>query len=215
MASARSRGPIEFIYEGFMVILAFAAVATIWYETRYEDAIVWGTWGIFFGDFCIRFYKAQKKWQFIKAHPFMVIAVIPLDAIFQMARIARVLHFLRLKAMTKYYTKPAIKLIEKQKLTHIIPAIFLIVFISTIPLYMAEGEKLNHYAEAWVGSIASIIFFGYAYVDPETTIGTIIITLLSVCGVVLHTVAIRFILYWIRDTYIGRKAEKKLNDFKN
>lgn len=211
----KDRSIPEMIYEGFMVLLAFAAVATIWYETQYEDAIVWGTWGIFFVDFSYRFYKADKKWDFIKSHPFMVIAIIPLDAIFQFARIARVLHFFRLKVMTKYYTKPAIKLIAKQKLTHIIPAIILLVFICTIPLYLAETEQLENYAEAWLGSIASLVFFGYAYIDPQSTIGTIIVTLLTVSGVIMHTVAIRFIIYWVRDTYLAKKAEKKAKEIMN
>lgn len=208
----RDRSIPEMIYEGCMVLLAFAAVATIWYETRYEDIIVWGTWGIFFADFSFRFYKSKKKWDFIKSNPFMVIAIIPLDAIFQFARIARVLHFFRLKVMTKYYTKPAIKLIAKQKLVHIIPSIILLVFICTIPLYWAESQQLENYAEAWLGSIASLVFFGYAYIDPQSTLGTVIVTLLTVSGVIMHTVAIRFIIYWVRDTYVAKKAQNKAKD---
>ncbi|PRO65911.1 hypothetical protein C6I21_06295 [Alkalicoccus urumqiensis] len=202
-----------------MVILAFAAVATIWYETQYDSYIVWGTWGVFFIDFCIRFYRAEKKWRFIKQNPFVVIAVIPLDAIFQFARIARILHFLRLKTMTKYYTKPAVKLLTQQKATHIIPGIFVIVFLSAIPLYLAESSRLDHYAEAWVGSVAALVFFGYSYIEPETTLGTVVITFLTICGVMVHAVTIRFLLFWGRDTWVARKAakkaEKKWNAFRN
>ncbi|WP_218197290.1 hypothetical protein, partial [Pseudomonas sp. 2995-1] len=59
----------------------------------------------------------------------MVIAIVPLDAIFQLARIARLLHFMRLKVITQYYTKPLIRKLEKQRFSYIIPAGFLIVFI--------------------------------------------------------------------------------------
>ncbi|WP_146159170.1 hypothetical protein [Alkalicoccus saliphilus] len=215
MTAAQRNSRIEYVYEALMAVLAFAAVATIWFETSLEPVIVWGTWGIFFIDFCVRFYNAERKWEFIKAHPFIVIAVIPLDAIFQFARIARVLHFLRLKAMTKYYMKPAVQLLEKQKVTHVVSGLAVIIFLSTAPLYWAEGERFDHYFEAFLGSASSLVFFGYAYIDPQSITGTITVTLLTVCGVIMHAVAIRFILYWVRDTYLAKKAEKKWEDFKN
>ncbi len=129
---------IELIYEGAMVVLAFVSVATIWYQTQYDSFIIWGTWFIFFIDFLFRIYHANNKWQFIRSNPFIVIAVIPLDAIFQMARIARILHFMRLKVITKYYTRPVIEKIRKQRFSYMIPVVFLVLFISIIPLYIVE-----------------------------------------------------------------------------
>ncbi|WP_444684651.1 hypothetical protein [Alkalicoccus luteus] len=202
----------EMVYEGVMVLLAFAAVSTIWFETRYEDPIVWGTWGVFFVDFCVRFYRAEQKLSFFKDNPFIVIAIIPLDAVFQAARLARILHFLRLKAMTKYYAKPAIKVLSKQKLMHVLPGVILFVFLCTIPLYWAEQEKLAHYAEAWGGAAASLIFFGYAYIDPDSITGNIVIALLTFSGVILHACILRWVFDTVKETKAAKAAEEKGKD---
>ncbi|CAM3922899.1 hypothetical protein [Alkalicoccus chagannorensis] len=205
MAEEESRSTPEYLYEMLMVGLAFLAVSTIWYDTQFESEIVWGTWGIFFVDFVIRLFRTKDKWGFIKSNPFIVIAVIPLDAIFQFARIARILHFFRLKVITKYYAKPAIKLLVEQKLIHLIPGLFLTIFISTILLYWAETERFDMYLEAWVGSVLSLAFFGYAYIEPESTTGTIVITFLTVLGVIFYAAAFRYILSLLYNTKLGRR----------
>ena len=109
--------PTKSIYELMMIALAGLSVATIWKQTGYDSYIVWGTWSIFFIDFLFRLYRSDSKWGFVKKHPFIVIAAIPLDAIFQFARFARILHLLRLKSMTKYYTMPFIRFLKRQHLT--------------------------------------------------------------------------------------------------
>ncbi|MCD8509151.1 MAG: hypothetical protein LRY73_04200 [Bacillus sp. (in: Bacteria)] len=192
----KGKSSIEVIYETGMFILAFAAVATIWYQTRYDIWIVWGTWGIFFVDFLYRFFTTKKKWQFIRSNPFIVIAIIPLDAIFQLARVARLLHFMRLKVITQYYTKPLINTIYRQKFLFVFPIGMMFVFISVIPLYILE-PKLTTYYDAFLGGLASLVFFGYSVIHPQTTLGTIIITLLTITGVVIHGVILRTILTYL------------------
>ena len=203
-----SKSFIEIIYEGIMFILAFTAVATIWYQTRYDSIIVWGTWAVFFVDFLIRFISSKNKLQFIKSNPFILIAIIPLDAIFQLARVARLLHFMRLKVITKYYAKPLIQKLERQKLLYVLPLPFLFVFIFIIPLYVLE-PKLESYYESFIGGLASLVFFGYSTIDPQTTLGTIIITLLTIFGVVMHGVILSFIFTAVTNSTLFQNGIKK------
>lgn len=191
-----------------MVFLAFVAVATIWYETRYDSVVVWGTWFIFFIDFIYRIFNTNNKWQFIKSNPFIVVAVIPLDAVFQMARVARILHFMRLKVITKYYTKPFIEKIRKQRFSYIIPSIFLVLFISIIPLYLFE-PRLDTYLDAFWGGLASLVFFGYSTINPQTTTGTVIITLLTIFGVIMHGVLLSYIFGFIGSLTVVEKWTEK------
>jgi len=205
---------VELIYEGAMVVLAFVSVATIWYQTQYDSFIIWGTWSIFFIDFIFRIYHADNKWQFIKSNPFIVIAVIPLDAIFQMARVARILHFMRLKVITKYYTKPVIEKILQQRFSYIIPVVFLVLFISIIPLYILE-PRLDSYFDAFIGGLASLVFFGYSTINPQTTTGTVIITLLTIFGVIMHGVVLSYVFSVIGSLYekwSAKLKQKKKND---
>ncbi|WP_138420337.1 hypothetical protein [Aquibacillus sediminis] len=175
----------QFIYEAGMVLLATLSVATIWNTTPYNSFIIWVTWGIFFTDFIYRFYKSENKWNFIKSNPFLVIAIIPLDAIFQLARFARILHLLRLKTITKYYTKPFIQFLKRQHISVVFSIPFLVMFLSVIPLYKWEPEIVS-YREAFISSIVALVFFGQTDFEPTTMPGHIIIVLLTVLGVVFH-----------------------------
>lgn len=204
---------IELIYEGCMVVLAISAVATIWYQTKYDSVIIWGTWSIFFADFLFRIYHVENKLQFIKSNPFIIIAIIPLDAIFQMARIARILHFIRLKVIMKYYTKPVIEKIRQQRFSHIIPGVFLVLFASIIPLYLVE-PRLESYVDAFIGGLASLVFFGYSTINPETAIGTVIITLLTIFGVIMHGVLLSYLFSIIGSFKFIQKWKKRWKEKK-
>ncbi|MFA9556624.1 hypothetical protein ACERII_04850 [Evansella sp. AB-rgal1] len=199
---------LEIVYESAMFVLAFIAVATIWYQTQHDSLIVWGTWVIFFVDFLYRFINTKRKWQFIRSNPFMVIAIVPLDAIFQLARIARLLHFMRLKVITKYYAEPIIEKLEKQRVILLVPISFLVIFISVVPLYLLE-PKLQTYYDAFIGGMASIVFFGYTKISPVTTTGTVIITMLTILGVIIHGLIIRFLLLTFLDLQFVKSVRKK------
>src|SRR5699024_5664821 len=99
------------IYEGFMITLVVLTILTLWLENTYNSTINLVVWTIFFIDFMIRFYYADRKWIFIKSNPFLLIAIIPLDQFFQMARIVRLLYFYRIKTIAKYYITPYIRLL--------------------------------------------------------------------------------------------------------
>ncbi|MFQ3543982.1 hypothetical protein Q7A53_07835 [Halobacillus rhizosphaerae] len=180
-----NRKPSKLFYELLMLILAGLSVATIWQHTKYDSYIFWVTWSIFFIDFLYRFIKSDNKWEFIKRNPFIVIAAIPLDAVFQFARFARLLHLLRLKSITKYYTKPFIRFLKRQHLSLVAGITFFLVFLLIIPLKLLE-DKLDSYSEAWLSAITSLTFFGRTGFKPETAGGQIIIVVFTILGVIIH-----------------------------
>ncbi|MRH44250.1 hypothetical protein GH741_16525 [Aquibacillus halophilus] len=173
------------IYELFMVLLASLSIATIWNNTGYNSFIVWITWGIFAVDFAYRLYKSDNRWQYIKSNPFLLIAAIPLDAMFQLARFARILHLLRLKTITKYYTMPFMKLLKKQNMFLVSSIAILILLLSDIPLYLIES-KLTSYWHALGTSLMSLTFFGQSDFEPTTVYAHILIVVLTIIGVILH-----------------------------
>ncbi len=180
-----NRKPGKTFYEILMVGLASLSVATLWKKTGYDSYIIWGTWSIFFLDFLYRLYKSESKWGFIKKHPFIVIAAIPLDAVFQFARFARIIHLLRLKSITKYYTMPFIRFLKKQHLLTVTGVTFILVFLLIIPLNLLETE-LDSYSDAWLSAILSLTFFGRAGFEPETAAGHTILVTFTILGVIIH-----------------------------
>ncbi|UOQ43860.1 hypothetical protein MUN89_18590 [Halobacillus salinarum] len=206
-----NRKPSKTLYELFMVCLAGLSVATIWKNTNYDGYIVWTTWTIFFIDFLYRFFKSKNKWTFVKKNPFIVIAAIPLDAVFQFARFARILHLLRLKSITRYYTKPFIRFLRKQHLSLVASFTFFLVFLLIIPLKLME-ENLNSYHEAWKCAVTSLTFFGRTGFEPETAGGQIIIVIFSILGVVIHGLIISTTIDYL---FRAPAAQQFIQKFKN
>jgi voltage-gated potassium channel len=74
------------IYEILMSALAIISVSMIWIDSDslyFLDRLVWF---IFLIDISLRFTRSEYKWGYIKKHPLDLIAIIPFDAIFQLAR---------------------------------------------------------------------------------------------------------------------------------
>ncbi|WP_051302846.1 two pore domain potassium channel family protein [Salibacterium aidingense] len=189
MSTENDRSTLDITYEIMMVLLAALSVGTLWYDTGVDNYLIWGTWGVFFVDFLYRFFTTENKWQFIKSNPFLVIAVIPLDAVFQFARFARILHLLRLKTITKYYTMPFIRFLKQQHLGVVVSLAFVFLFFTIIPLYYLEPE-LTSYWDAFSSSLLSLIFFGRSDFEPVTALGRFLLVLLSIVGVILYGLAI-------------------------
>ncbi|WP_173917313.1 hypothetical protein [Halobacillus sp. Marseille-Q1614] len=196
------------IYEILMIVLAALSVATLWQQSDYDSYIVWGTWGIFFIDFIYRLLKSPNKWDFIKQHPFIVIAAIPLDAVFQFARFARILHLLRLKSITKYYTAPFIRFLRKQHLSYVAGLTLVIIFILIIPLKIME-PPLESYAGAFISSLTALTFFGRTGFEPETAGGQIIIVVLTILGVILHGLIISTVIDYVWNSSFAKILRRK------
>lgn len=193
-----------------MLFFAMISVATIWFQTESNSWITWGVWLVFFIDFLYRFFNSEKKWDFIKKNPFLIIALIPLDSIFQLARVARLIHMFRLKTITKHFTTPFIEKLKTKRITYLIPIGFGLVFLSVIPLYHLE-PSIPTYKDAFLGSIASLIFFGTSEINPTTITGNIIVVLLTVFGVIIHGVLISYFFSFILNLNIVKKLFAKIS----
>lgn len=91
----------QIIYESIMILLVMLTIITIWTEDTYNSTLSWIVWAVFFADFTVRFVMAKAKWDFIKQNPFLLIAIIPFDQFFQVARVVRIIYLFRIKTITK------------------------------------------------------------------------------------------------------------------
>ncbi|GAK11696.1 hypothetical protein [Geomicrobium sp. JCM 19039] len=215
MTNSGGKPNVQVAYEIGMFFLAAFSVSTLWVNTGVDDYIVWGTWAVFFVDFLVRIIKSEDRVEFLKANPLIVVAAIPLDAVFQLARFARILHLLRLKTITKYYTMPLIKFLKKQKLYVVLGGATLFILLLVIPLYVAESELSSFFETIYVSFFSVVVFYAAGF-EPETLIGIIITVIYSILGVMLHGLIIStvfdrvfnsdwFQTYW-------QKAKKKKED---
>jgi len=170
------------LYETIMVLLAIISVSLIWSENEslfYIDRLVWL---IFLIDVSIRFYKSKQKWEYIKTHPLDFIAIIPFDAIFQLARIARLFRAIRLIAIGAHFLKPLFEIVKTNGLHKVITCTVILVFISAIPIKTIE-PSMESYADALWWSIVTATTVGYGDLSPETNIGRAIALILMIFGI--------------------------------
>lgn len=198
----------KIVYEGFMVFLATLSIATLWTDLPYTSYIVWITWAIFFADFVYRLYKSENKFNFLKSNPFLLVAAIPLDAVFQVARFARILHLLRLKTITKYYTMPFVSFLKKQHygLTSAVISVFLICMM--VILVVIEPGIISM-TDAGISVVTAVTFFGEAAFSPKTTVGHTIVVLITIIGVMIHGFVISIAFDYVANTKWFKKVKEK------
>src|SRR5690625_509358 len=103
-----------------MIFLVMLTIITLWTDNTFNPTINWIVWFVFFIDFVSRLVMTKKKWNFIKHNPFLLIAIIPFDQVFQIARIVRVFYLFRIKTIAKYYITPYVRNLTYQSITLIV-----------------------------------------------------------------------------------------------
>ncbi|MFS0864526.1 potassium channel family protein [Fredinandcohnia sp. 179-A 10B2 NHS] len=187
----------ELYYETFMGILAITSVIGIWFNQPSWLLVDRFIWGIFVIDVSVRLFKSKKKWEYIKTHPFDIIAIIPLDSIFRFARFARLIRLFRLLAI--FSRLPMGKILKTNNLDKVIVWTFLLIFIAAIPIKLLE-PNIATYEDAIWWAIVTATTVGYGDISPETGFGRVIAIVLMLFGIgLIGMVTGSISTYFIRD----------------
>ena len=190
----------KLIYELLMFSLAILSVSFIWIENeslQYIDKIVWF---IFFVDVSIRFFRSKNKLEFIKKNPFDIIAIIPFDSVFQLARLARLIRVVRAFTIVKRYAKPALAILEINGLQRILTFTVILIFAAAIPIRFIE-PSITTYEDALWWSVVTATTVGYGDISVETGLGRIIAIVLMVFGIgLLGMITGSIATYFIKET---------------
>lgn len=173
---------ILLLYEIFLVILAFFSVIFVWSSNQrimYLDKIIWL---IFFVDVLIRFVMAKRKWQFVKENPFDIIAAIPLDSIFQTARIVRLFRVLRFFSIGKKYLTPIRNILATNGLGRLLAVSAGILIVATFLVTYFEPD-IHSYSDGLYWAVVTTTTVGYGDLSPVTGVGRIIAIVLMLVGI--------------------------------
>ncbi|TLS36845.1 ion channel [Pseudalkalibacillus caeni] len=199
------------LYEVFLFLCVILSVSTIWYDSPFQTEILYSTWIVFFCDYIVMLYLSEKRWEYIKKHPFDLIALIPLDSIFQGAKLARLYRLWRIKTIAKRFSNPMVGKAMKYTPKHWFLTSFMAVVLSTIPFYFFE-PLVNSATDALKWSFGSILFFGNSDVEPETFIGKVLIILLTIIGLVMHALIVKLMLINIDRVKNYRQKKRSKTD---
>lgn len=199
---------MKLMYEGTMILLVLLTIMTIWTEHTINSTINWIVWGIFFIDFLVRLWLTKNKWDFVKQNPFLILAIIPFDQFFQIARIVRLIYFFRIKTIAKYYITPYVKKLTYQSLTAIGISFFIFVLLVTIIVWNVEENVITFWESIYV--VFSYLFFlGHRIFLIEHTISIFFLTITSVLGVVLQGLALQWAFTKAETVYQNYKDKQK------
>lgn len=199
---------MKLMYEGTMILLVLLTIMTIWTEHTINSTINWIVWGIFFIDFLVRLWLTKNKWDFVKQNPFLILAIIPFDQFFQIARIVRLIYFFRIKTIAKYYITPYVKKLTYQSLTAIGISFFIFVLLVTIIVWKVEENVITFWESIYV--VFSYLFFlGHRIFLIEHTISIFFLTITSILGVVLQGIALQWAFTKAETVYQNYKDKQK------
>src|SRR5690625_5295331 len=150
---------LKYIYEALMVILVIVTIITLWTEHTFNSTINLIVWFIFFIDFVVRLTIANNKWDYIKNNPFLVIAIIPLDQFFQIARIVRLFYLFRIKTIAKFYIIPYVGRLTYRALILFL-SLFVIILIGFSGIVLTLEATITSFAQAMYVVFGHLLFFG-------------------------------------------------------
>lgn len=200
----------KYVYESLMVLLVIITIITLWTEHTFNSVINLIVWFVFFCDFLIRFILAKKKWQFIRSNPFLIIAIIPFDQFFQIARIVRIFYLFRIKTIAKFYILPYAQRLTYRALTLFAFVFFLILTVISALILKLE-TTLTTFNDALFVVFGHLLFFGHRIFMIEHILSVSLLTFVSISGVILQGLALQWVFSRADYLYQKYKHEKSRN----
>ncbi|WP_249870651.1 potassium channel family protein [Oceanobacillus saliphilus] len=139
-------------------------------------------WLLLFIDVLVRFAVSKNKWKYVKKNPFDLIAIIPLDSIFQTARIVRLFRLLRLFSISSKYTTIIRNILYTNGLNKVLAASCFMLIISSILVTHFE-PNIGTYADGLWWSIVTTTTVGYGDISPESIVGRLVAVFLMLVGI--------------------------------
>lgn len=184
---------LKYMYEVLMIILVIATIVTLWTENTYNSTINTVVWFIFFIDFIVRLFSAKNKWQFVKSNPFLVIAIIPFDQFFQIARIVRIFYLFRIKTIAKFYILPYAQMLTYRALM-LFASIFILLLTGISYIVLELEAAVTKFSEALFVVFGHLLFFGHRIFMIEHVASVTLLTIVSISGVIIQGLALQWVL---------------------
>ena len=201
----------KYLYEALMIILVIITIITLWTESTFNSTINVIVWFVFFIDFLIRLIVAKSKWGYIKSNPFLIIAIIPIDQFFQIARIVRVFYLFRIKTIAKFYIIPyASRLTYRALLSFFALFLMLLTLISAIVFKLEVS--ITTFIQALFVVFGHLLFFGHRIFLIEHIVSISLLTVVSISGVIIQGLALQWVFTKAEMIYRKRrfKNEQKM-----
>jgi voltage-gated potassium channel len=173
---------IEIAYELLMFTLVVISLLLAYTKVENYSLYIYIVLFIFVIDYTTRFVRAENKWAYVKSHPFELIALIPLDAIFRAARFVRIFRIIRLFGIGSRFFKPVYRLFKTNGLDKLLIFTLIMLFLIPIPVVYIEPE-INTFGDGIWWAIVTTTTVGYGDFSPVTGLGRFLAVVLMLVGI--------------------------------
>jgi voltage-gated potassium channel len=195
---------LKIVYEIMLILLILWSASTVFYEFNLVllDHLVWI---VLLTDVLVRFFMARDKIDFVKRNPFDFIAAIPLDSIFQFARLVRLFRLIRIALLLK--RTPIYSILQTNGLIKTLAAVGILIFLSAIPITYLEADVDTFMDGVW-WAVVTATTVGYGDIAPVTATGRVIALILMIFGIGL----IGMVTSSIATYFLQKKETRTEND---
>jgi voltage-gated potassium channel len=202
-------------YEGFLVLLALVVAVLLVWDLSYDVPPGQQRWFtiidrfviiVYALDYTIRLVRTRNKRRFFLYHLPELIAVIPFDRAFRLARLLRIQRLLplvrayRLLMFSRRAWAGFLDLVTTNNFHHIVVFTVFLVLMASIGILHFESGVVS-FGEAVWGSIVTLSTVGYGDIAPRTIEGRIIAVGLMIVGIgLLATLAGTSATFFLRRT---------------
>lgn len=206
----KNKYTLVIVYEVVMLMLVTFSLITIFISDEPHPilhTINRVVWVIFLIDLIVRVLKSVSKWKYIKKNPADVVAIIPLEDVFLLARFARLIKLFRYKNLVKRYLGKLDTRIQKYSLLKITVTTLTLIVLLTIIITLTTQ---NSYIETTEWVVRNIFQFNYI---SDTIKGSwkilILSIILKVYGLLYMGIVISRVLNIIKTRYELYKEERE------
>ena len=237
MPITKDRTRINLIYEIFMAVLALVVVAILFVEftrplTAEQQAILdnidLSILIVFAVDYFYRLIRAHDKWYFFKRNIFDLVAIMPFDKAFRVARLARLVRLARLSrstrltrvlrfskvvrifAFSKRIGNTFSGVLKTNGLIYVVLLTVGIVLLGAVGIFMIE-EAMVSFGDALWWSLVTTTTVGYGDISPESTGGRLLAGFLMIVGIGFLGMVTGSIATFFVDRLSGNQEKEKVS----
>lgn len=147
-------------------------------------------------EYAIRIWRAKDKRKFVIRNWFDLVAMIPLDHYFYLARFMRVLRLVRILRASPFLWS----IVQSGSIRRVFGVVSMIMLWSSLAIYLLEygvNSNINSFGDALWWSIVTTTTVGYGDISPVTPGGRIMATILMLTGIgMLGALTANFAAHW-------------------
>jgi voltage-gated potassium channel len=149
---------------------------------------------IFAADYFYRLYRAEQKWIFIKSNLFDLVAIMPFDKAFRIARLARLVRLSRLSRASRLSRLARIiavcqkfgtnlkGILKTNGLQYVLLFTFVLIITGALGIQALE-PSIETFGDALWWSLVTVTTVGYGDISPDSGGGRIVAAVLMLVGI--------------------------------